>query len=126
MEDKLTSEQKKAIKDRDYAQEQFDKLIIYIASGALVLSIAFVNEIIKVIDPKTLFSLKLSWVLFVTALLLNLSSHRSAIVAMNQFLKSYNNSSNLWDKITRALDFSSFIALFGGIVLFLFFVLKSL
>ena len=61
---------------RDYAEEQYDKLMVYISSGALVLTVGFVDKIVDfkhgVNHLSWLFS---SWVFFVLALIFILLSY---------------------------------------------------
>ena len=65
---------------RDYAQEEFDKLIVYLNSGALILTIGFVKDITKITEETDTTLLIWSWSSFVCSLLLILLSHKTAIL----------------------------------------------
>lgn len=113
-------------KIRDYAEEQFDKLIVYLNSGALVLTVGFVKDIVKITDETDTSLLKSSWILFTASLLIILVSHKTAIIAMNYELKDEEKISNYWDIITQIFNWTSLGALVGGIISFLLFVSKSI
>lgn len=68
-------------KDLDYAYEQFDKLIITLASGGLVLTIGFVKDIVHIIPSTDTTLLKYSWYLFTSSLIIALLGHIFAILA---------------------------------------------
>lgn len=111
---------------RDYSEKQFDKLIVYINSGALLLTVGFVKDIVTITDETDTSLLKISWIFFTASLLIILVSHKTAIVSMNYELNDLEKTSNRWNLITRILNWCSFAALFGGIINFLLFVSKSI
>jgi uncharacterized beta-barrel protein YwiB (DUF1934 family) len=113
-------------KIRDYAEEQFDKLIVYLNSGALVLTVGFVKDIVKITDKTDTTLLKASWILFTTSLVIILISHKTSVIAMNYELKDNEKISNYWDILTQILNWSSLVVLVGGIISFLLFVSKSI
>jgi hypothetical protein len=114
------------LKIRDYSEEQYDKLIIYLSAGALIITIGFVKDILdinKAIDKRMLI---LSWVCFILSILLMLLSHRTAVISMNYELKDQNKISDRWDLLTKILNWTSFLSLISGIIHFLIFLLKNL
>ena len=84
-------------KMRDYAAERFDRLMVYLSSGGLVLSIGFIKDIVDINKVDNLTPLIWSWVLFIASLLLILVSHRTSHVAMDKELKGESNKSDAWD-----------------------------
>ena len=118
----------KALLDLDYAQEQFDKMVVYLAGGGLTLTVAFVKDIISFIHPseQNMVLLKLTWIGFVLALLANLFSHRSSLRSMSLFIKKEEKKSDRWDVITTRLNYSSVFFVISSIILFLTFVLNIL
>ncbi|MCD6367341.1 MAG: hypothetical protein J7L46_07370 [Bacteroidales bacterium] len=118
--------QKKIEEIRDYAEEQFDKLIVYLNSGALVLSIGFIKDIVKITKATDLTILKTSWIFFTMSLLIILISHKTAIKSMNLELKEREKESDSCDKCTKILNWISFGFLIIGITFFIIFILKAL
>jgi len=111
---------------RDYAEEQFDKLIVYLNSGALVLTIAFVKDITKITKETDTTLLILSWSSFVVSLLLILLSHKSALASTNYEIKEKERTSDCFDIITTILNWLSFLILITGLILFIIFISKNL
>jgi hypothetical protein len=114
------------LKIRDYSEEQFDRLIIYLSTGALVITIGFVKDILdltKAIDKSFLIK---SWVCYILAILLMLLSHRVSVISMNYELKDQEKVSDRWDILTKILNWASFLSLIIGIILFLLFLIKNL
>jgi len=114
------------LKMRDYAEEQFDKLIVYLNGGALVLTIGFVKDITKITKETDTTILILSWSSFVVSLLLILLSHKSALASTNYELKLKEKTSDCFDIITRILNWLSFLILITGLILFIIFISKNL
>lgn len=113
-------------KIRDYAEEEYDKLIVYLNGGALVLTVGFVKDIVTITEHTDTLLLKLSWILFTLSLLIILISHRTAIIAMNYELKEKTLISDRWDHITEILNWCAMLMLITGIICFLLFVNKSI
>ena len=111
---------------RDYAQEEFDKLIVYLNSGALVLTIGFVKDITKITEDTDTTLLICSWSSFVCSLLLILLSHKTAILATDFELKEKEITSDRFDTLTSILNWVSFIILMIGIILFITFITKNI
>ena len=109
-------------KIREYAEEQYDKLIVYLSSGALVLTVGFVKKAVDLSKINDLFLLYLSWICFSTSLTLTLISHRTSLLTMDYEIKGAGKISDYWDCITMVLNWSSMIALVVGIISFIRFV----
>ncbi len=111
---------------RSYSEEQFDKLIVYLNSGALVLTVGFVSNIVHISESTDTGTLISSWVLFTLSLLVILISHRTAIIAMNYELKEKEKASRFCDKITQILNWSSLVLFICGVSVFLIFISESM
>ena len=113
---------KDRLKDRDYASKQFDKLMVYLSSGALILSIGFTEKIIdpKVIEVKPL--LILAWAFFASSLVTMLLSHKTSIYSMDAELDGETSSSDKWDCVTELFNWASTFSLLSGIIIFIVFV----
>ncbi len=112
-------------KARYYAEEQYDRLIVYLASGALVLTVGFIEDIVDIDKINNFFPLYLSWSCFVASLLIILISHRTCIFAMDSELNGETSKSDCWDLITKFLNWTSLLALIFGIVSFIAFVIAA-
>lgn len=111
---------------RDYAQEQYDKLIVYLSSGGLVLSVGFVKDIVDLDTAEHKWLLITSWGGFILSLILILLSHKSAIKAMTLELDEKPNESDRQDKITNKLNWGSFVFLIFAIVIFISFIITNI
>lgn len=109
----------------DYSENQFDKQLTYLSSGALILSIGFVKDIVDINVNTNKTGLIFSWVMFALSLLSNLLSHLSSIYSMRNELKDFNKLSERFDSTTQILNFISVISLIMGIILFIQFVYKN-
>ena len=136
-------------KDLNYSLEQFDKLIIMLSSGGLVLTIGFVRDIVVITEETNTFLLKGSWYLFAFALIINLLAQTSSFLAnkieiqiTNRELhdlktvgKFDNNSRSVKSKrfwfnfsnsSVKILNVLSFISIIIGIALFIVFVNQNI
>ena len=112
-------------KARYYAEEQYDRLIVYLASGALVLTVGFVKDIVDLEKITNFFPLYLSWSCFVASLLIILISHRTCLFSMDSELDGETCKSDRWDVITKFLNWTSLVALIFGVVSFITFVISA-
>jgi hypothetical protein len=118
-----------------YSSEHFDKNVLYIASGALGISFAFIE---KIVDLKTavckgyLFS---AWYLFAGVIFISMVSHFVSIrvitwsitnhVYQNEpekMLKDYTKKQQKQSKWIKGLNGFMMIGLFFGILLFILFI----
>jgi hypothetical protein len=140
------TERKKAL---DYSLEQFDKLIITLSSGALILTVGFVRDIVKISANTNTFLLKCSWYLMALALVFSLLSQISAYLS-NRFEIDYTRIEiknlmefgtfekkgfkikllalfkNYVNKITVILNVLSLVVLISGIAAFIKFINQNL
>lgn len=127
MSDDYTNEQYKAL---NYSVEQFDKSVLFIASGALGISFAFVEKIVP--DLKNAFCKGLlisSWYFFAGVIFISLVAHFISILAIRWSIKNdpdnnkkYKKIENCWNWSIRALNVLMIIGLFAGIILLILFI----
>ena len=136
-------------KDLNYSLEQFDKLIIALSSGGLVLTIGFVKDIVIITDETDTFLLKFCWFSLTAALVFILMSQISCFWANNIEIKItnqeiceiekngvFNDKSfkikikkllfKISNNLIKVLNISSFIALTLGVLLFIIFVNQNI
>jgi hypothetical protein len=124
--DNYTNEQYQALK---YSNEQFDKNVLFIASGALGISFAFIEKIVnlKVAQCKAL--LICSWYLFAGVIFISLFAHfisiminRWAITNNPDNNKYYNRNTCIFNWSVRLLNISMIVGLLIGIILLIHFI----
>ena len=136
-------------KDLDYSLEQFDKLIILISSGGLVLTIGFVRDIVTITESSNTFLLKACWYLLALALILNLLAQISSFLAnkieinitqkeLNELkdkgefdensksIKSKRLLFNISNSSVKILNIISFVSMVIGISIFVVFVNQNI
>ena len=107
--------------------KQYDTALLTLSSGALFLSIAFINEAVTG-DPIAIELLKLSWGFFVGTIVLVLISFQTSQFAFNQELarvdRDYADNANnvpreesTAHKTTRCLNVFSGLCFFIGVAL---------
>lgn len=118
--------QDKIYKTRDYAAEQFDKLIVYLSSGALVLTIGFVKDIVKVTKQTNTTALKWSWGFFCASLFFILISHQTSMLSADKEVEEKFKFSKIMNYLTHGFNWFSIMALSAGIIAFIIFISKNL
>lgn len=84
------------------SSKQFDNQVLYISSGALGLSFAFVQDIVSLNDSDYKFLLLLSWVLFTIVIFSSFLSHYYSKKALNLKIKLYHQEdSSDADKLNK-------------------------
>lgn len=107
------------------SSSQFDKQILYIASGALGISLAFIKDIVKLDVATNKVLLLLAWIFFGAVILLCILSHYTSLKAINYRIENLYQKK---DKISKRFDwwtrtFNILMMLFlatGLILLFVF------
>lgn len=136
-------------KDLHYSLEQFDKLIILLSSGGLVLTIGFVRDIVTITKDTNTFLLKGCWYLLAFALIINLLAQVSSFIAnkieikitnieLNELkttgefdensksVKSKRSLFNISNSSIKVLNIVSFISMVLGLLLFVIFVNQNI
>lgn len=125
-DDNYTQEQYQALK---YSNEQFDKNVLFIASGALGISFAFIEKVIPDLqNAVSSNSLIASWYCFAGVIFISLVAHFISImanrwaIAHDDQTKDYNRICSRWNISLRAINILMIIGLLIGIVLLIHFV----
>lgn len=72
------------------SSSQFDKQVLFLASGALGLSFAFIKDIVKLAEATNKWLLISSWSLFGAVILLSIISHYTSLKAINKKIHNLN------------------------------------
>lgn len=111
---------------RRESEEAFDKLVVYVSGGGLVLTVGFVEKIIKITEAASKTFLLLTWIFFAASLLTVLISHRTSVYSIDlEFWKKEKKSERV-DKITHFLNNASFGCLLFAIISFIIFILENI
>lgn len=125
-----------------YSIDRFDILIISLSTGALGFSIAFIKDFVKDKINPNLLLIKISWIVFAIAIIMNLLSQKTSYyshileIKLTKIkikkLKGKENCSNcenrlnfktnILDSLTTFFNISSLILLIAGIILTLIFI----
>jgi hypothetical protein len=125
-EDKLYLEQKYAA--LNYSNSQFDKNVLFIASGALGISFAFIEKIIP--DLKAAVCSKLlilSWYFFAGVIFISLVAHFISILNIRWSIihdgcKNFDKKSNCRNNVVRSFNILMILGLFAGIICLIQFI----
>lgn len=127
----------------NYSTSEFDKSIVFIASGALGISMAFIDKIVPLetaINKEWLIG---AWGLFGITILLNMITHFISQLAnrwaihndpndfpkgkkKKKMEKKYMRGEKHWNYLIRGLNFSMIVALVAGFSLFLYFIYSNI
>lgn len=137
----LEDHKQKTNENLKYSLDRFDILIISISSGGLVFSMGFVKDLIPKTPPVNFLLLKVSWILFGLAIVLNLFSQVTGYYANKFELKitkniirierknemignqaAYEQKKKIMNFFTNLFNGFSLILLISGIVLFVIFM----
>ena len=113
-------------RDRDYSSDQFDKQLIYLSAGGLVLTVGFVKDMVDITNETNTTLLIISWSCFALSLIAMLLSHRTSVYTMDYELDNEQKKSDNWDSITKFFNFVSALSLIMGVILFIIFISKNI
>ena len=121
--------------DKEYLQQlnkaylessaQFDKQLLYCASGALGLSFVFIKDIVKLNVATCKNLLITSWSFFGAVIVLSILSHYSSLKAINKKIQNVNwqdESSSKLNSYTKAFNILMIIFLISGLVILTVFI----
>ena len=111
---------------RQYSEQTFDKQLVYIAGGGLILTLGFVKDVVDLSKSSSNWLLFLTWILLTLALTLNLFSHRSAKTAVDHYIKDNTTKGVFWNNVTDKLGIASAVSLFLGITSFIIFIILNI
>lgn len=83
------------------SSSQFDKQVLFFASGALGLSFAFIKDIVKLSEAVYKSILITSWSFFGVVILLSIISHYTSLKAINTKIHNINSKE---DKVSKRLN----------------------
>lgn len=117
-----------------YGNEQFDKNVLFIASGALGISFAFIEKVVpNLACAENKNFLIDSWYCFAGVIFISLVAHfisilanRWAIVNDKMAETRYNKISGQWNWCIRALNVFMILGLFFGVILLVLFVKQNI
>jgi hypothetical protein len=112
------------------SSSQFDKQVLYFASGAFGLSFAFINDIVKLSMALGKWMLIAAWSSFVMVIILSIISHYTSLKAINHKIQNLNSKSDAVSKrlnsTTKWLNIMMIIFLTSGLILLTVFVAINL
>ncbi len=117
-----------------YGNEQFDKNVLFIASGALGISFGFIEKVVPNLASAVNKNLLIdSWYCFAGVIFISLVAHfisilanRWAIVNDDMEDAKYNRISGRWNLGIRALNIFMILGLFFGVILLVLFVKQNI
>lgn len=124
-EDTYTDQQYQALK---YSYEQFDKNVIYIASGALGISFAFIEKVIPDIEKAICSNLLItSWSIFAVVIFISQVAHFISMCAIrwsiNNYQKpNYENGRKNRNIIIRTINAFMILGILAGLITLIYFV----
>lgn len=81
------SDREHIVKIKEKGEDDFEKNLVLITSGTLVLSMSFIEKIAPLDHAKGVWFLIAAWSLLVTSLLLNLISHQLSVKYNNEYVR---------------------------------------
>lgn len=89
-EDRIREANRRFIQEiKDKSDDDFEKNLVYITSGTLILSLTFIEKVAPLTEALWIYSLILSWVLLALSLLINLISHQRVSKYSLQYIEEY-------------------------------------
>jgi len=105
---------------------QFDKQILYIASGALGLTMTFISDVVSLACAQHKFLLSVLWSLLTLIILISLLSHYLSLKAMNHRMqnlyKKKDKNSKILNTWVEGLNIAMLVGLPIGIALIILFI----
>ena len=100
---------------------QFDKQVLFIASGALGVSLAFIKDIVKLEIATNKPLLLLAWISFGTVILICILSHYTSLKAINFKIEHVHQktdkTSKRFDFFTKLFNILMIVILAAGLIL---------
>lgn len=122
--DSHESSRERIFEQRKSAEEEYDKMIVYLAGGGLVLTVGFVKDLTKAAETQQIGWLLGCWISFAAALLVNLVSHALARLSADAFLTDHPKYKK-YDGWVRAANLIALILVGCGVTAFLIFVYQN-
>jgi hypothetical protein len=117
-----------------YSKDQFDSSILFISSGALGISFAFIKDVIpnlkEAVSKDYLIS---SWIIFSSVIFISLIGHYISILANNWAYtnaslstEKFNKKIKKWNIPIRILNITTIIAILIGTLTLIYFINKNI
>ena len=116
-----------ALENRKNSEQEYDKLVVYLAGGGLVLTIGFVKDLMELSKSSYLGWLLACWGFFALCLLTNLFSHRLARQAFDSYLRE--ETGRVHERKRLRVDIANlicFLLVAAGTLAFVVFVFLNL
>lgn len=108
------------------SSSQFDKQVLFVASGALGISLAFIKDIVTLNIATYKSLLILSWISFGAVIIFCIMSHYTSLKAINfkieNIYQKKDKTSKRFNLFTKGLNFLMIIFLTLGLVLLNIFI----
>jgi len=108
------------------SSSQFDKQVLFIASGALGISLAFIKDVVKLNVATNKVLLLLAWIFFGAVILICILSHYTSLKAINYKIENLyqkkNKTSKRLDLWTQTFNILMMIFLATGLTLLFIFI----
>ncbi len=108
------------------SSSQFDKQVLFFASGALALSFAFIKDIVKLSVATNKWLLISSWAFFGAVIFFSIISHYTSLKAINKKIHNLNASEDKGSKklncLTKWFNILMIVFLAMGLLLLTVFV----
>lgn len=105
---------------------QFDKNILFIASGALGISMTFITDLVQLNVANEKWLLTVSWIILTLVILSSLSSHYFSMKAINHRMKNLKSNedkkSSKYNSLVSNLNVLMIISLTLGILALVLFI----
>lgn len=105
-----------------YSSEQFDKAILFVSSGALGISITFLDKIIDLSTSSCNNILVLSWIFEAITIILFTINHYVSLQTFNSAIKAAYNENAIHSKSVKYINLLSIITLSLGLLLLIIFI----
>jgi hypothetical protein len=103
------------------SSSQFDKQVLFIASGALGISLAFIKDVVKLEGATNKPLLLLAWISFGTVILICILSHYTSLKAINFKIEHVHQktdkTSKRFDFFTKLFNILMIVILAAGLIL---------
>jgi hypothetical protein len=118
----------------EYGNVQFDKNVLFIASGALGISFAFIEKVVPSLSSAVNKNFLIdSWYCFAGVIFISLVAHFISILANRWSIVHdkmdevrYNKISSRWNKCIRMLNIFMILGLFFGVLRLVLFVKQNI
>lgn len=117
-----------------YSVEQFDKHILFIASGAIASSFAFITDIVNdFANAEDKWAIITSWYLFSGVIFISLVGHYLSSIAHNAMIKhnqlsneKFNDKIKTWNGWLRTINISMIVGVTTGAFFLIYFIQQNI